>query len=58
MKHSIQKFNPDKLYEIVVSACFSIKGKSPEEAQQKLEALLSEMDVDHWECEKINEVEN
>ena len=58
MKHSIQKFNPDKLYEIVVSACFSIKAKSSEEAQQKLEALLSEIDVDHWECEKINEVEN
>ncbi len=58
MKHTIQKFNPDKLYEIVVSACFSIKAKSSAEAQQKLEALLGEIDADHWEIEKINEVEN
>ncbi|MGB5596817.1 MAG: hypothetical protein WBM32_15270 [Crocosphaera sp.] len=58
MKHSIQKFNPDKLYEIVISACFSIKAKSSEEAEQKLEALLGEMDADHWEVDKINEVEN
>ena len=58
MKHSIQKFNPDKLYEIVVNACFSIKAQSPEEAQQKLEALLGEIDADHWEVEKINEVES
>ncbi len=58
MKHSIQKFNPDKLYEIVVSGCFSIKAQSSTEAQQKLEALLGEMDADHWEIEKINEVES
>ena len=57
MKHRIQKFNPDKLYEIVVNACFSIKAQSPAEAQQKLEALLGEIDADHWEVEKINEVE-
>ncbi|WP_198648749.1 hypothetical protein [Cyanothece sp. BG0011] len=58
MKHSIQQFNPDKLYEIVVSACFSIKAKSAREAQQKLEALLGEIDADHWEIEKVNEVEH
>ncbi|MGK7938991.1 MAG: hypothetical protein AB4062_02300 [Crocosphaera sp.] len=58
MKHSIQKFNPDKLYEIVINASFSIKAKSSTEAQQKLEALLGEMDANHWEVEKINEVEN
>ncbi|MEA5533965.1 hypothetical protein [Crocosphaera sp. XPORK-15E] len=58
MKHTIQPFNPDKLYDIVVSACFSIKAKSREEAQQKLDALLSEIDANNWEFEKINEVEN
>ncbi|EAZ90405.1 hypothetical protein [Crocosphaera chwakensis] len=58
MKHSIQKFNPDKLYEIVVSACFCIKAKSSVEAQEKLQALLGEIDADHWEVEKVNEVEN
>lgn len=58
MKHSIQRFNPDKLYEIVVSACFLIKAKSSQEAQTKLSALLSEIDADNWEFEKINEAEN
>ena len=58
MKHSIQRFNPDKLYEIIVNACFSIKAKSSQEAQEKLNALLSEIDADHWEFEQINEAEN
>ncbi|MEM8778122.1 MAG: hypothetical protein AAGF26_04470 [Cyanobacteria bacterium P01_G01_bin.49] len=58
MKHSIQRFNPDKLYEIVVSACFSIKAKSSQEAQEKLSALLSEIDADHWEFERVSEAEN
>ncbi|MEL4894844.1 hypothetical protein [Crocosphaera sp. Alani8] len=57
MKNTVQKFNPDKLYEIVISACFSIKAQSPEEAQHKLKALLGEIDADHWEIEKVNEVE-
>ncbi|GBF82410.1 hypothetical protein [Aphanothece sacrum] len=58
MQHTIKPFNPDKIYEIVISACFSIKAKTSQEAKQKLEALLSEMDADHWEFEKVIEVEN
>jgi hypothetical protein len=58
MQHSIKPFNPDKVYEIVISACFSVKAKTSQEAKQKLEALLSEMDADHWEFEKVIEVEN
>lgn len=58
MQHNIKPFNPDKIYEIFISACFSIKAKTSQEAKQKLEALLSEMDADHWEFEKVTEVEN
>ncbi|MGP0128429.1 MAG: hypothetical protein ACTMUB_03920 [cyanobacterium endosymbiont of Rhopalodia musculus] len=58
MQHTIKPFKPDKLYEVVVSACFSIKATSEEEAKQKLEALLSEIDADHWEFERISEAEH
>lgn len=58
MKHSIQPYTPDKLYQILIGAGFSITAKSEAEAKEKLEALLSEIDVDHWEIERICEAEN
>ncbi|MGK7934052.1 MAG: hypothetical protein AB4041_21840 [Microcystaceae cyanobacterium] len=58
MKHSIQPYTPDKIYQILVGASFSITAKSEAEAKEKLAALLSEIDVDHWEIERICESEN
>jgi hypothetical protein len=36
MKQEIKPFNPDKIYEIVLSVNFSIKAQSAQEAQEKL----------------------
>ncbi|ACK66850.1 hypothetical protein PCC8801_2851 [Rippkaea orientalis PCC 8801] len=58
MKHTIQPFHPDPIYEIIVNACFSIKAKSEEEAKQKLEALLNEIDADHWQVERVSKAGN
>ena len=58
MQHTIKPFKSDKFYEVVVSACFSIKATSKKEAKQKLEALLSEIDANHWEFERISEAEH
>ncbi len=58
MKHTIQPYTPDKIYQIIISAGFSIKAQSEADAKEKLEALLSEIDVDHWEIELICEAEN
>lgn len=58
MRHTIKPFKPDKLYEVIISTCFSIKATSEKEAKQKIEALLSEIDADHWEFERISEAEH
>jgi hypothetical protein len=58
MKHEIKPFNPDKIYEIVLSVNFSIKAQSPQEAQEKLNAILGEMDADHWQIHHICEAGN
>ncbi len=58
MQHIIKPFKPDKLYEVIVSSCFSIKATSEQEAKQKLDALLSEIDADHWEFERIREAQH
>jgi phage gp29-like protein len=58
MKHEIKPFNPDKIYEMVLSVHFSIKAQSAEEAQEKLNAILAEMDADHWQLHRICEAGN
>lgn len=47
MKQEIKPFNPDKIYEIVLSVNFSINAQFAQEAQEKLNAILGEMDADH-----------
>lgn len=58
MQNTIKPFESDKLYEILISACFSIKAKSEQEAREKLKALLSEIDADHWQFERVSEAGN
>ncbi|MEG3436792.1 hypothetical protein V0288_06635 [Pannus brasiliensis CCIBt3594] len=58
MKHEIEPFNPDKIYEMVISVHFSLKARSPEEATEKVEALLSAMDADRWQIHRVREAEN
>jgi hypothetical protein len=58
MKDTIQPYNPEKLYQITINANFSITAQSEKEAKEKLAALLSEMDADHWEIERICVAEN
>ncbi|CCH93929.1 Similarity [Microcystis aeruginosa PCC 9432] len=49
----IKPFNPDKIYEIVLSVNFSINAQFAQEAQEKLNAILGEMDADHWQIHHI-----
>ncbi len=58
MKHTIEPFTPDKLYQLIVSTSFTIKAQSSEEAKAKIEALLAEIEADHWEFERICQAEN
>ncbi|WP_267383724.1 hypothetical protein [Cyanobacterium sp. uoEpiScrs1] len=58
MQHTIKPFKPDKYYEVILSACFSVKATSEEDAKKKLGALLSEIDASHWEFERISEAEH
>jgi hypothetical protein len=58
MKHEIKPFNPDKIYEMVISVHFSIKAQSAGEATEKVEALLAEMDADHWQIHRVCEAGN
>ncbi len=58
MKHSIKKYNPDRIYEIVITGHFSIKAKSAESAREKLTSLLEEIDADGWQIHHVCEADN